>query len=98
MGAILKKMAIFSKGNALCPVENPFIKVFLIINSFIKGFPFINPLIKRISVYKRVGAILKKIAIFNKENALCTLENLIEGVFFLVNALNIDRSFFLNSK
>ena len=42
MGAILKKMAIFSKGNALCPVENPSIKVFPIINSFIKGFPFIK--------------------------------------------------------
>ena len=42
MGAILKKMAIFSKGNALCPVENPFIKVFPIINSFIKGYPFMK--------------------------------------------------------
>merc|ERR1711965_657303 len=39
VGAILKKMAIFSQGNALCPVENPFIKVFPIINSFIRGFP-----------------------------------------------------------
>ena len=32
MGAILKKMAILSRGNALCPVENP----------FRKGFPFIK--------------------------------------------------------
>ena len=42
MGAILKKMAIFRGGNALCPVENPFTKVFPIINSFIKGYPFIK--------------------------------------------------------
>ena len=40
MGAILKKMAIFSQGNALCPVENPFIKVYPTINSFIKGYLF----------------------------------------------------------
>ena len=72
MGAILEKMAIFSNGNALCPVENPFKKVFPILKFFYE----------RISFYKRMGAILKKMAIFSKGNALRPVESLTVGVFF----------------
>ena len=46
-----------------------------------------------ISFYTRVGAILKKMTIFIKGNALRPVESLIVGVFFLISALKIDTFF-----
>ena len=69
MGAILKKMGIFSIGNALCPVENLIVGVFFLVNALKidKFFIFDSKW--------AMGAILKKMTIFIKGNALCPVEN-----------------------
>ena len=55
-----------------------------------KSIAYYTFVYKRISFYKKVGAILKKMTIFSKGNALRPVERLIVGEFFLISALKID--------
>ena len=58
-----------------------------------KGF-FVSPINTRcFQLLHTLGFFKVKMAIFSTGNALCPVESLIVGVFFLINALNIDDLF-----